>query len=336
MRQMNESDVMEEFRSLRDELSKWARHIDEQLNAFAQTIEPSLVENIQIPAKYRIKDDNSFRSKAFYRDKKYENPILEITDKVGTRLVFLFPQSVKKMSDFIESQNGIKWIVKEKSQDTMKIRLKHPEVFSYQSDHFILMPCDGYESSKDINVLTCEVQVRTLLQHAYSEVSHALFYKQNKDQDKKALRMLAASMAFLEESDSKFEKILAMNVPMNDNRISLRVLVCNEFAKLDENYNEQKFDREVWDLFIQLLDDTKVNQALTEFSEFLSDKADILKEGISDYQKDIFLFCQPILLLATYSFVTWQTFTRVNWPYGYSSLSYIVKMLGYSDEALKS
>lgn len=67
------------------------------------------------------------------------------------------------MSDFIESQNGIKWIVKEKSQDTMKIRLKHPEVFSYQSDHFILMPCDGYESSKDINVLTCEVQVRTLL-----------------------------------------------------------------------------------------------------------------------------------------------------------------------------
>lgn len=57
----------------------------------------------------------------------------------------------------------------------MKIRLKHPEVFSYQSDHFILMPCEGYDSPKDINVLTCEVQVRTLLQHAYSEVSHALF-----------------------------------------------------------------------------------------------------------------------------------------------------------------
>ena len=68
--QMNESEVMEEFRSLRDELSKWACLIDEQLNAFAQTIESSLVENIQIPAKYRIKDDNSFRSKAFYRDKK--------------------------------------------------------------------------------------------------------------------------------------------------------------------------------------------------------------------------------------------------------------------------
>lgn len=86
MMQMNESEVMEEFRSLRDELSKWARLIDEQLNTFAQAIEPSLVENIQIPAKYRIKDDNSFKSKAFYRDKKYENPILEITDKVGTRL----------------------------------------------------------------------------------------------------------------------------------------------------------------------------------------------------------------------------------------------------------
>ncbi len=148
--------------------------------------------------------------------------------------------------------------------------------------------------------------------------------------------MLAASMAFLEESDSKFEKILAMNVPMNDNRISLRVLVCKEFAELDNNYNEQKFDREVWDVFIELLDDTKVNQALTEFYDFLKDKTDMLKEGISDYQKDIFLFSQPILLLATYSFVNWQTFTRDNWPYGYSSLSYIVKMLGYSDEVLKS
>lgn len=51
MMQMNESEVMEEFRSLREELSKWARLIDEQLNTFAQAIEPSLVENIQIPAK---------------------------------------------------------------------------------------------------------------------------------------------------------------------------------------------------------------------------------------------------------------------------------------------
>lgn len=127
-----------------------------------------------------------------------------------------------------------------------------------------------------------------------------------------------------------------MNVPMNDNRISLRVLVCKKFAELDDNYNEQKFDREVWDVFIELLDDMKVNQALTEFPEFFKDKSEMLKEGFSDYQKDIFLFTQPILLLATYSFVTWQTFTRDNWPYGYSSLSYIVKMLGYSDEVLKS
>lgn len=333
---MNESEALEEFRSLRDELSKWARFIDEQLNAFAQTIEPSLVENIQNPAKCRIKDEESFIAKAFYRDKNYENPIIEITDKVGTRLVFLFPQSVKNMSDFIESQNEIKWIVKEKSQDTSKIRLEHPEVFSYQSDHFILMPCEGYESSKDINVLTCEVQVRTLLQHAYSEVSHALFYKQNKDLDKLALRKLAASMAFLEESDGKFEEILAMNVPMNDARMSLRVLVCEEFAKLDEDYNEQKFDREVWYVFIQLLDDEKVNQSLDELPDFFRDKAEELKEGISNYQQDCFLFSQPILLLAIYSFITWQTFTRDNWPYGYSSLSYIVRMLGYSDEVLKS
>ena len=84
------------------------------------------------------------------------------------------------------------------------------------------------------------------------------------------------------------------------------------------------------------MDDTKVNQALTEFTGFLKDKTKMIKEGISDYQKEIFLFSQPTLLLATYSFVTWQTFTRDNWPYGYSSLSYIVKMLGYSDEVLKS
>lgn len=333
---MNESEALEEFRSLREELSKWACFIDEQLNTFAQTIEPFLVENIQIPAKFRIKDDKSFIAKAFYRDKNYEDPILEITDKVGTRLVFLFPQSVKKMSDFIESQNGSKWMVIEKSQDTSKIRLEHPEVFSYQSDHFILMPCKEYEFSKDIKVLTCEVQVRTLLQHAYSEVSHALFYKQNKDLDKLALRKLAASMAFLEESDSKFEEILAMNVPMNDARLSLRVLVCKEFAKLDVNYQEQRFDREVWEVFIQLLDDGKVNQALDELPDFLRDKAEELKEGFSNYQQDCFLFGQPMLLLAAYSFVTWQTFTRNNWPYGYISLSYVVRMLGYSDEVLTS
>ena len=55
--------------------------------------------------------------------------------------------------------------------------------------------------------LTCEVQVRTLLQHAYSELSHSRIYKPSFDPDAKVKRVIAKSMALLETTDDFFEEV---------------------------------------------------------------------------------------------------------------------------------
>jgi putative GTP pyrophosphokinase len=65
---------------VRDEVQ---RHVSESLNLDVATF-------IKIPAVPRLKDDNSLLGKAFHRSKPYQDPYLEIEDKVGLRFVGRF------------------------------------------------------------------------------------------------------------------------------------------------------------------------------------------------------------------------------------------------------
>ena len=58
--------------------------------------------------------------------------------------------------------------------------------------------------------LTCEIQIRTLLQHAFAEVSHDSTYKGPYKNDKGILRHLAKSMALMEATDDYFCNIFSL------------------------------------------------------------------------------------------------------------------------------
>lgn len=333
---MTEDELKGEFNSLKPVLEKWGNHVDKVLNDYVTAKYASIKEMVQNKASHRVKDENSFIQKALYRKKGYGNPILKITDKVGTRLVLLCSEAVKDVSNYILSRNGIDWDVKENSQDIWKIRVDNPEAFTYQSEHFIVAPIDSYEASVDISLLTCEIQVRTLLQHAYSEISHAFVYKTNKDIDPMVRRNLAASMAFLEEADEKFLYIYKKNMESTkDIRLSLVNELNSEFAKLCSSYQVDKFDREAMEVYIQLLDDNRIHEIKDDFASFVQKNKKMLYLAIHDNQ-NCYLFTQPISLLALYSFENWQHFTKENWPYGYESLKLVVKALGFSDDVLES
>lgn len=129
----DEEKLKARLKGLCPELMKWGYIVDKKLNNFVQGRYVELKEMIQIKAECRIKDESSFIAKALYRGKNYKDPLLEITDKVGTRLVLLCSSAVDEVSHFIEQQAGKEWVIKEKSQDIAKIRDKNPETFTYQS-----------------------------------------------------------------------------------------------------------------------------------------------------------------------------------------------------------
>ena len=332
MNDINEEALRREFNKLAPELKKWGDYVDEKLNAHVSQMYSGTKEVVQFPAVCRVKDIDSFISKALYRNKDYKNPLLEITDKVGTRLVVLCNEAVKNISDYINSKNGKYWIIKEKSQDISKIRHENPEVFTYQSDHYIVEPCKDYQSPA-LEYLTCEIQIRTLLQHAYSEVSHAFVYKKQENIEPTTLRMLAASMAFIEEADNKFDNIFKMKQGGDNIKQSLIEKVKLEYSKLNKGYSNDKIDMDVLYMFVNLYDSSKIKEMDETILNFIVNKKDSINAGIkSNY--DSFLFSQPTLLLALHSFDRWQNFTKVIWPFPYESLVKVVETLGYSDDVL--
>ncbi len=170
MNNFDEAKIRKEFQDLVPLLKEWGQFVDKVLNIFLDSLSWS-IERIQKKPEYRVKNEDSYVSKVLYR-KSYKEPIKDTTDKVGTRIVLLNMDDVRIVSDFIEKQCRSFWVVENKAQDIDEIREHHPEEFGYQSNHYIVKPIPGKYPDTLCDLLTCEIQVRTLLQHAYAETSH--------------------------------------------------------------------------------------------------------------------------------------------------------------------
>jgi ppGpp synthetase/RelA/SpoT-type nucleotidyltranferase len=161
---------------------------------------------LKIPPSPRVKDANSIIAKVFYRDKNYSNPYNDITDKVGIRYVVLLRSQINLIEDIITGNS--QWTCS-KDKDFEDEAEKNPEYFSYQSVHYIVRNNDGIDL-ENLNVpigAPCEIQIRTLLQHAQSELTHDTVYKPKKAATPDVKRMAAKSMALIEVTDDIFDMV---------------------------------------------------------------------------------------------------------------------------------
>ena len=160
----------------------------------------------KVPPKTRLKDDFSLVEKAFYREgKNYSDPYNEIEDKVGIRFVVLLIKHVDLLTGVIGELADL-WNI-ELCRDYEAERLTRPLEFSYQSRHFVLRSVSDLKIDDLLipSLTPCEVQVRTILQHAHAELTHDLLYKSKKKQKPEVQRISARSMALIETTDDFFE-----------------------------------------------------------------------------------------------------------------------------------
>ena len=169
-----------------------------------------LVEKfLQIPPKPRVKETDSFLEKILIRKPK-ENPFQDTTDQVGIRFVVLLLEDVDRIGSIIQSVDKWDW---SKDRDYEQERLQRPDYFSYQSDHYIVRNKEPFSvTGVTVNARTpCEIQVRTLLQHAYAEMAHSSDYKPSVelsgDDKKHVRRALAKGSALIETTDEVFREI---------------------------------------------------------------------------------------------------------------------------------
>ncbi len=151
----------------------------------------------------RVKAIDSYCEKA--SDEKYKNPIEEITDYIGFRIICYVQDDVEKIADIITKEFDIdekNSIDKSKDLGINKV--------GYRSNHFIAkmnatrLKLPEYSFLKDI---VFEIQVRTLLEHTWAEIEHDRNYKFHGVLPEEIRRKLNLLSGVLEVVDDNFNNL---------------------------------------------------------------------------------------------------------------------------------
>lgn len=203
-----ETELLDRWTAERPVYDAWGRFVASELTSLvAKAIEPNRVEMFfRIPIKPRTKEPSSLLAKAFHRGKPYANPFDDIEDKVGVRIVVLFSRDIRIVEEAIRR---CEYWNANKARDFEEERARKPFEFDYQSLHYIVRSRTPLKYD-DIHIaanMPCEVQVRTILQHAYSELTHDTIYKPNVQARPEVKRAAAKSMALIEATDDFFTQV---------------------------------------------------------------------------------------------------------------------------------
>lgn len=186
----------------------------------------------------RIKDANSFLEKL---DRKlYENPLEEMTDLAGVRVVVYRSSDIAGVVRMIRDEFHL-------HQHVDKTELLGDSDMGYGGTHLVISLGSKYGGArvKDINKLKCEVQVRTVLQDAWATMSHSLVYKPTTSLPQAMLRQFNNLSSVLEVADNGFEHLLSARDKLKQQAISEST--SHDFLDLRvsveriEQYSRQKY-----------------------------------------------------------------------------------------------
>lgn len=205
---MTEEDLLAKWAEERPMYEAWGNHVAHAIvNALGPVIAPlSTGVFLRIPPKARTKADGSLLEKAFYR-KSYADPYGDITDKVGVRFVVLLRSQLQALQTVVENVGDWSFT---KDRDFEIEQAEAPQHFDYAAVHYVVRAsgdilCDGVSVSAGT---PCEVQIKTILQHAYSELTHDTIYKPQINATPLMRRMAAKSMALMEATSDYFEQVV--------------------------------------------------------------------------------------------------------------------------------
>ena len=248
--------IRDTVEQLRPALDAWGRFVVDRIQELVklEVGDDRFPMFFKVQPSFRLKDSGSAERKQ--EKKRYANPAEQMTDLVGARFVVLLQTDISLVERVIQSHTA--W-AKRKDRDPIDERDEKPTHFDYQSVHYILRNNKNTDLY-DVNVpegIACEVQIRTLLQHAYAELVHDKFYKAVKLTPPSARRLVARSMALMETTDQMFCEAVRELELVNQEREQWCALVDEEIGPLIPNFTRTDHDAdalEILDTFKDVLD----------------------------------------------------------------------------------
>lgn len=189
------NDILDSFTTLHPDLDRWRLQTEAELVALLarHNIAVQLVSS-------RTKDLESLRKKLARPDKIYAR-LTDITDLVGIRVATCFEDAIDDVARVIEQA----WRV-DFTHSTDKLRFVDHR-FGYRSLHYVCAPHDDAGLPGVLDGFRFEIQIRTVLQHAWAEVEHDLGYKASTAVPELIRRRFSRIASLLEIADQEFVSI---------------------------------------------------------------------------------------------------------------------------------
>ncbi|AWB84327.1 GTP pyrophosphokinase family protein [Corynebacterium liangguodongii] len=159
----------------------------------------------------RIKTWPSLKAKAKkLRDGEpvYPDPWHDIRDIIGARITVLHSTEIPAVLTLLADEFEVLRSV-DKAQET-----RVAGGFGYGSHHVVLRVTESSENLEAYVGTQFEVQVRTVLQHAWAEFEHDIRYKRSgEDPDPQIDRAFTLAAGLIELADQQFDQIASINNP---------------------------------------------------------------------------------------------------------------------------
>lgn len=243
---------VEQYATLRPQYEKFARVLKDILAQAAHDMGKDVI------VQARAKTIPSFAEKIIRKKGKYVEPVRQLTDLCGARVITSTLDEVQQFCTFIREHFDI-----DEANSLDVLDRLNADAFGYRSVHFVISlrpgtfprtPAALFQRWKPSEAFPqagpkfkAEIQVRTFLQHAWAVVAHDNLYKSDFTIPGNWSREAARIAALLEDGDESFGRLLTQ--------------VTGYKSQFGAYMTDEKIDEEIANLKAVLAYDEK-NQAI--------------------------------------------------------------------------
>ena len=185
--------ILEDYRKQREDFVKLGDVVHEMLAGIAKDLGLTV-----LAVEHRVKEERSLSGKLERKGDLYSN-LEDITDILGCRIICFLSDEIDKIGKKVEETFVVDW---EHSSD--KRALIKEDAFGYLSLHYICSLPFNDKWPNEICGKKFEVQIRTILQHAWSAIHHDIGYKSDFGVPREIKRQFARLAGLLELADDEF------------------------------------------------------------------------------------------------------------------------------------
>ncbi|MCZ6702562.1 MAG: hypothetical protein O6940_05920 [Ignavibacteria bacterium] len=185
--------VRKKYANFAAELARLLRHLAEEAGLAIHVVE------------YRAKTVESLEEKLSRAGKEYQDPRRGVNDLAGIRCILYDIDDLPVFDGLVRRNFDV-----DAAASADKATLLQPSEFGYRSVHYVVSLTASRSNLEEwaaYRELRVEIQVRTILQHAWASLSHALQYKSPDVVPHSLQRDLFRMAALLEIADAKFRDL---------------------------------------------------------------------------------------------------------------------------------